>query len=129
MIYHILNGDALASSFADTKLEGEVIVFREALVDGDVTGNSLQEFWQTRADYLQVERNEYYTSVVNEIGKILKAPGNSEFNLWFEYDLFKRVPWRKAAVAQVPFAVYKASPPVMSGATGVARTFPLIESR
>ena len=91
MIYHILNGDALAGSFADTKLEGEVIVFREALIDGDLGGNSLPEFWQTRTEYMQVEKNEYYASVVNEIEKILKAPGNSEFNLWFEYDLFCQV--------------------------------------
>ena len=91
MIYHILNGDALAASFGDTKLEGEVIVFREALIDGDLGGNSLPEFWQTRAEYMQVEKNEYYASVVNEIEKILKAPENSEFNLWFEYDLFCQV--------------------------------------
>lgn len=35
MIYNILNGDSLAYSFPDTKIEGDVIVVREALIDGD----------------------------------------------------------------------------------------------
>lgn len=49
MIYNILNGDALAYSFPDTKIEGDVIVVREGLIDGDLSGDNLQDFWQSRA--------------------------------------------------------------------------------
>ena len=38
MIYHILNGDCLAFSFPESKIAGEVIVFGEGLIDGDLSG-------------------------------------------------------------------------------------------
>jgi hypothetical protein len=34
---------------------------------------------------------EYHNDVVKEFEKLLNAPENSEFNLWFEYDLFCQV--------------------------------------
>lgn len=91
MIYHILNGDALAYSFADAKMEGKIIVVREALVDGDVSGNDLQTFWHSRAKHIGVTATEYQEKVASEFEKIINAPGDSEFNLWFEYDLFCQV--------------------------------------
>src|ERR1041384_1190090 len=91
MIYNILNGDALAYSFPDAKIEGDIIVTREALIDGDLTGNELQEFWQARANYLGVTAADYHDKVLSEFEKIIKAPENSQFNLWFEYDLFCQV--------------------------------------
>ncbi len=33
MVYNILNGDSLAYSFPDAKIEGDVIVAREGLID------------------------------------------------------------------------------------------------
>ncbi len=91
MIYHILNGDSLAYSFPDAKIEGEIIVVREALIDGDLSGDNLHEFWQSRVGNLKITEAEYNNSVVNEFEKIMNAPANSEFNLWFEYDLFCQV--------------------------------------
>ena len=91
MIYHILNGDSLAYSFPETKIDGDVIVVREALIDGDLAGDNLHDFWQSRAKYHGLIDAEYYNSVVIEFEKIMSAPGNSEFNLWFEYDLFCQV--------------------------------------
>ena len=91
MIYHILNGDALAHSFPDAYIEGEIIVVREALIDGDLTGDTLLDFWQSRARFLGVSESEYQKMVVTEFKKIIGAPQNSEFNLWFEYDLFCQV--------------------------------------
>jgi hypothetical protein len=44
MVYNRLNGDALAHSFPDTKIEGDIIVVREALIDVNLPGGSLQEF-------------------------------------------------------------------------------------
>lgn len=88
MIYNILNGDSLAYSFRDTKIDGEIIVVREGLIDGELSGRGLYDFWQTRAKYMRLTEEEYYDKVVKEFEKIISAPENTEFNLWFEYDLF-----------------------------------------
>jgi hypothetical protein len=91
MIYNILNGDSLAYSFPDAKIEGDIIVVREGLIDGDLSGNNLQAFWQARARHMGLTETEYNNSVVKEFEKIMNAPDNSAFNLWFEYDLFCQV--------------------------------------
>ena len=91
MIYNILNGDSLAYSFPDTKIEGDVMVVREGLIDGDLSGDNLHDFWQSRAKYMALTKTEYHNNVVKEFEKIMNAADNSEFNLWFEYDLFCQV--------------------------------------
>lgn len=91
MICNILNGDSLAYSFPDTKIEGDIIVVREGLIDGDLSGNNLQDFWHSRAKYIGLTEAEYHDKVVREFEKIMSAPDESEFNLWFEYDLFCQV--------------------------------------
>lgn len=88
MIYNILNGDALACSFPEAKIEGDIIVVREGLIDGNLSGNNLQDFWQSRAKYMELTETEYHNKVVKEFEKMMNAPDDSEFNLWFEYDLF-----------------------------------------
>jgi hypothetical protein len=91
MVYNILNGDSLAYGFPDTKIEGNTIVVREGLIDGNLSGDNLYEFWQSRAEYMGLAEAEYHNDVVKEFEKIINAPDNSEFNLWFEYDLFCQV--------------------------------------
>lgn len=91
MVYNILNGDSLAYSFPDTKIEGEIIVVREGLIDGNLSGDNMHDFWQSRADYIGLTEAEYHNNVGKEFEKIMNAPDNSEFNLWFEYDLFCQV--------------------------------------
>lgn len=91
MVYNILNGDSLAYSFSDAKIKGEIIVVREGLIVGDLSGEDLHDFWQSRARYIGITDDEYNNSVVKEFEKIMNAHDNSEFNLWFEYDLFCQV--------------------------------------
>lgn len=91
MTYNILNGDSLAYSFPDTKIEGDTIVVREALIDGDLSGNNLQDFWCSRAKHMGLTEAEYHDKVGSEFEKIMNAPADFEFNLWFEYDLFCQV--------------------------------------
>ena len=91
MVYNILNGDSLAYSFPEAKIEGDIIVVREGLIDGELSGDDLHDFWQSRAKYMRIPEAEYNNSVVKEFEKIMNAPDNSEFNLWFEYDLFCQV--------------------------------------
>ena len=91
MIYNILNGDSLAHSFPDAKIEGDIIVVREALMDGDLSGDNLNDFWRSRAKYHGSTEAAFHSSVTKEFEKIINAPDNTEFNLWFEYDLFCQV--------------------------------------
>jgi len=93
--YHILNGDALKEQFPK-ELEGEVIVMRECLVDGDVNGETLTKLFETRAwfisqNYSVYTRKDYFEETVPEINKIDDIQGSGEINLWFEDDLFCQV--------------------------------------
>jgi hypothetical protein len=94
MTYHILNGDSLKAQFP-ADISGEIIVAREALLDGEVKANSLEQFFKVRADFMhthyEVPRAEYLEKSVKEINKILDIPAESEINLWFEDDLFCQV--------------------------------------
>ena len=91
MVYNILNGDSLAYSFPEAKIEGNIIVIREGLIDGELSGDNLHDFWRSRAKYMRITEIEYHNSIVKEFEKIMNAPDHSEFNLWFEYDLFCQV--------------------------------------
>ena len=91
MIYNILNGDGLAYSFAESNIAGEIIVCREAFIDGELAGGDLPTFWQSRATFLSIPNAEYQEKVVKEFDKIINATDGAEFNLWFEYDLFCQV--------------------------------------
>ncbi|MFT3705549.1 MAG: hypothetical protein QM802_24480 [Agriterribacter sp.] len=91
MVYNILNGDALAYSFPDASIEGEMIVVREALIEGELSGDDLHGFWRSRARYMKITQAEYNNTVVKEFEKLINATDNAVFNLWFEYDLFCQV--------------------------------------
>ncbi len=92
MNYHVLPGDSVASEFRKTEFDGEVVVFRECLVTGDLSGGDLDQFWERRANFLALEYGEdpiqYQESVAYEIERLLGLPAESEVNLWFEYELF-----------------------------------------
>lgn len=95
MIFHILNGDALAEIFPKT-LPGERIIFRECLVDGPVNPTPTQELWQVRAEFIQKnypggEKVDYKKQSYEEILKIKSIPSGSKIYLWFEEDLFCQV--------------------------------------
>lgn len=93
--YHILNGDALKEQFPKT-LSGEKFVARECLVDGPVDGNSLEELFATRANFISSHyqgctKQEYLEKTVSEFHKMQGIGNNAEVNLWFEDDLFCQV--------------------------------------
>jgi len=92
--YHILNGDALRQQFPNN-LQGDIIVARECLVDGNVEGKELDELYASRAKYLSQNyggtEQDYYEKVVPEFKKIESISDDSEINLWFEDDLFCQV--------------------------------------
>jgi len=92
--YHILNGDALKQQFPES-IEGEIIVARECLVDGDVRAHSLTELYKIRAEFIKSNyealKEDYYKKTVPEFDKILNIEEEAEVNLWFEDDLFCQV--------------------------------------
>lgn len=92
MKLHVLPGDAQAEEFRKSKIEGDVIVCREALITGDVDADSLPEFWDQRARFIssafEEDVIEYHEKVADELARLLDLPGDAEVNLWFEYELF-----------------------------------------
>lgn len=92
MKMHVLPGDSLAGEFKKTGIEGEVVVCRECLVEGDKSGTTLEEFWDRRANFIALEYGgdpiEYQENVAYELEKLIGLPDGAEVNLWFEYELF-----------------------------------------
>ena len=92
MIYHVLPGDAQVNDFRETGIEGEVLICREALIDGDVSGDTLEEFFNNRAAFVNEFSGDqpflYKANVASQFRRLLKAIDRDEVNLWFEYELF-----------------------------------------
>lgn len=92
MIYHVLPGDAQVEIFKKTDIEGEIIVCREALIEGDISAENLEDFWRIRENYLSKtypnSEISYEKNVRGEFEKLLNVSAGDELNLWFEYELF-----------------------------------------
>lgn len=92
MQHHILNGDALKDQFPTDQIEGHLIICRECLIDGDITGDSLMEFWDNRSNFINkrhnIKTNKYNDAVLPQFQKILMLSPNEVVNLWFGDDLF-----------------------------------------
>ncbi len=95
MMIHVLPGDAVAEVFASAGLGGEVVVCRECLVDGDVSGETLEDLWDRRANFIELHCDgdpiEYREKVAYELERLLETGPDSEIFLWFEYELFCQV--------------------------------------
>jgi len=88
--FHILNGDCLAEKFPKN-LEGESIIWREALIDGPVSDNN---FFENRKKFIKENYNsksDYNELVVKEFQKMQNIPEDSAVFFWFEDDLFCQV--------------------------------------
>jgi hypothetical protein len=93
-VLHILNGDSTAQTFAETGLEGDVMVWREVLSEGPLAQDiSSARFWQNRSDWIceafKESPGNYQKTVLDELAKLDDAW--EEINLWFEYDLHCQV--------------------------------------
>lgn len=92
MIYHVLPGDSLVEEFRKSRIVGDVIVCREALIAGPIDADSLDEFWQQRARFILSEYGDdeidYHEKVAAELNKLTELSSDDEVNLWFEYELF-----------------------------------------
>ena len=92
MKINVLAGDSLVKQIKEINIDGELIICRECLIDGDVYAESLNEFWYLRNNYLSLnsekEVNFYQNKVQSEFETLLKIAVGNELNLWFEYEVF-----------------------------------------
>lgn len=93
---HILNGDSTKASFEKSSLQGDVIVFRELLCEGNITEDvGSDAFWMQRYDFfkeeLNVDKLDYFDKVIKEVVQLEDISEYNEVVLWFEYDLFCQV--------------------------------------
>ena len=91
-VIHILNGDALGDQFPKD-LPGEILVFRECLIEGPKEVVEFETFFASRAAYLSDTydpkiKESYSRELSIPLIKIVTDPKPSEIVLWFEEDLF-----------------------------------------
>jgi len=91
MSTHILNGDALFSRFP-IQISGDIIIFRECLIEGPIEEQDIESFLYIREAYLSERYPDanlsYIDDVKPQLVKIENIDRTSEVNLWFEDDLF-----------------------------------------
>ncbi|MEO8041917.1 MAG: hypothetical protein ABI646_04815 [Acidobacteriota bacterium] len=94
MILHVRPGDATVDKFKASGVEGEIDVCPECLAVGDVSGITLQDFWENRARVLAAEypdaRSDYRETVVHKFAKLTALGSDSEIDLWFELNCSAR---------------------------------------
>ncbi|MFK8103576.1 MAG: DUF1835 domain-containing protein [Saprospiraceae bacterium] len=127
-IYHILNGDALLASFPST-IAGPRIIARECLIEGSLVGETISDFWKTRAAFIEAYFGEsqanYHLKVVTEFQKMIELPEEATINLWFEDDLFCLVNcWFCLSLLKSSHTVYLVKPNVEQGWLGFGQMSP-----
>ncbi|WP_143310623.1 hypothetical protein [Chitinophaga vietnamensis] len=93
---HVLNGDAIVALFKQSGLPGDYIVCREMLCEGKVKHTKDPSvFFESRAKHLEfqygIDKQTYYSNVVQELEKLNSSGSWTEIILWFEYDLFCQI--------------------------------------
>ena len=79
--------------FQQAEIEGDIVVWREVLVEGPVAGDIQEpEFWKNRKTFIELAYTKNYDEfVLTEIDKLQDLGKYKEVVLWFEYDLFCHV--------------------------------------
>ncbi len=91
MIYHILNGDAIAAQLPDD-LDGIPIVIREAFVEGPVSTQFSDDFWEERIAFINInyeaDHEDYKEQFLSQLEMLDQIKPADRVYLWFEDDLF-----------------------------------------
>ncbi|MBT8385267.1 MAG: DUF1835 domain-containing protein [Bacteroidia bacterium] len=95
-ILHILNGDSTKQIFSQSTLQGDVIVWREMLCEGDIDRNvGSDAFWKKRYSFFEKEigitKLDYFDKTIREITKLEDLSNYDQIILWFEFDLFCQI--------------------------------------
>src|SRR5688572_14413619 len=92
MVYHILNGDSLAQTFPTDEIKGQHIIIREAFIEGPLSKNFSEEFWQRRMEFIAgaygADEKNYNEQFRSQLRLMDSIQAGDEVNLWFEDDLF-----------------------------------------
>ena len=91
---HVLNGTSTLHSFEHTGLEGDTMVWHEALSEGPLEEDiASAHFWKKRGEWLcqtfGEDLYEYDRKVEEPLSKLYEP--YREINLWFEFDLHCQV--------------------------------------
>jgi hypothetical protein len=97
---HVLNGDETRRVFERAGIAGDVVVWRDILVEGPVNGDgdavpALAARAAFLAERLAMDRERYARGAREQADALEAARGHDEVVLWFEQDLFCTVNlWR-----------------------------------
>lgn len=95
MTFHIINGDCSTATTNFGSLRGTIYICRERLIEGPLGGDTLYDFWESRARYfqttLQLGALDYSNIVIPEFKRIINIPHDAEIYLWFKSDLSSQV--------------------------------------
>jgi hypothetical protein len=91
-VIHILNGDALGDQFPKD-LPGEILIFRECLIEGPKNVVEFESFFASRAAYLSGTydpkiKESYSRELSIPLMRVVTEQTPVEVVLWFEEDLF-----------------------------------------
>lgn len=92
-ILHIANGESTAGTLRDSSLGGEVVSWKEALIDGPTPGGVDDEDWRDlRAHHLsdtyEVELEACSKDLRAQVTLLEGLANRREVVLWFDEDLF-----------------------------------------
>ncbi len=106
MTFHILNGDSLADKFPETEIKGQVIVIREAFIEGPLTVEFGSRYWDQRAEFISAaygaDKEQYHQMFLSQLQIMNSVQQGDDVCLWFEDDLF--------CLANMWFSIYFLSP-------------------
>jgi len=90
---HVVNGDETAARLAPVALPGEVLVWRDILIEGPVAADhDVDALAAERAPWLAarfgIPADEYRAAARAEADGLARARAHDEVVLWFEQDLF-----------------------------------------
>jgi hypothetical protein len=93
---HILNGDSAANSLRESGLAGEILAFREALIEGPAPqGLSTNDWFSTRAQFLsddyEVDVEACRKSLLEQHAAISRFHDHEEVAVWVGPDLFCQI--------------------------------------
>jgi len=116
MIYLMLPGDAQVGAFKNSGIDGELLVCRECLIEGDVSGETLDEFFINRSAFINEAFGDdpanYNAGVASQFRQLKELSIRDEINLWYEYELFcaANLWFCLSLLANTEAAVYRVEP-------------------
>ena len=95
-VLHVLFGDEVRNEFLEANLEGDVIIFREALCQGECQYPIFSEkFWNQRIKFFTTHYDftleEYMEFSQNKIEELKNYLDDSLICLWFDYTLYSHI--------------------------------------